>query len=316
MVVMPRRTWLRLVFSLRGSVASAILPRVFLTTLVAVILTVLYVHYKAFSVTFTVVPFSLIGLALSIFLGFRNNTSYDRFWEGRKLWGRFVNTSRSSARQVLTLVAPSVEGDAAEAKEVALFQREMVYRIAAYIHAARMHLRGEMDHARQLQVFLVDDELELLEKSHNPPISLLLRLGERTAYAAKRGWIDVFHVPILEESWTHLTDIQGGCERIKNTPIPYSYTILIHRIVAIYCFALPLGLLEEVGMLTPLVVLMVSYAFFGLDAIGDEIEEPFGTDLNDLPLSALSRMIEVNVRQSLGEEDLPPLITAQNDVLS
>ena len=112
-----------------------------------------------------------------------------------------------------------------------------------------------------------------------------------------------------------LTDIQGACERIKGTPIPFSYTTLIHRITAVYCYALPFGLVDEVKVFTPFVCAIVAYAFFGLDVVGDEIEMPFGTDFNDLPLRAISRMIEVNLLQRLGEEDLPPLLKPINEFL-
>ena len=134
--------------------------------------------------------------------------------------------------------------------------------------------------------------------------------------AWSRGWIHPLHVSVLEQSLNTLTDVQGGCERIKSSRIPFSYTTLTHRIVAFYCYGLPFGLVRDLGMLTPVVVLVVSYAFFGLDTIGDEIEQPFGTDDNDLPLDAMARLIEVNLRQRIGETDLPPLLTPVDEFLS
>ena len=115
------------------------------------------------------------------------------------------------------------------------------------------------------------------------------------------------HLPLLEEALTDFTNLQGGCERIKSTPIPFSYNVLLHRIVAIYCFTLPFGMAPLVDWFTPIVVALIGYAFLGIDAIGEEIEEPFGTDANDLPLLAISTMIEVNVRQRLDGEELPEL---------
>jgi putative membrane protein len=105
-----------------------------------------------------------------------------------------------------------------------------------------------------------------------------------------------------------ICDVQGGCERIKGTPIPWSYTVLTHSIVAAYCFALPFGLIATTKLATPLVVALIAYAFLGLDAVGDELEEPFGADENDLPLDMLTRTIEVNLRQALGESSLPPML--------
>ena len=256
----------------------------------------------------TTTPFTLIGLALGIFLGFRNNTSYDRFWEGRKLWGAVVNNTRSLARQTLTMVRSSDD-------DVTAFRAENVRRVIAYAHALRMHLRDERNFD-ELQSLLDADEWAALEAEVNPPIAILQRLGDRFAEAHVRGWIHPMHWPVLEGSLTALTDVQGGCERIKATPIPFIYNILMHRIVAVYCFALPFGLVESVGMFTPVVVALVSYAFFGLDAVGDEIEDPFGLHPNDLPLSTITRMIEVNLRQRLGETELPPLLEPVDSILS
>jgi ion channel-forming bestrophin family protein len=101
--------------------------------------------------------------------------------------------------------------------------------------------------------------------------------------------------------------VQGGCERIRATPIPWSYTVLMHTIVAAYCFALPFGLVATTKLLTPVVVVLIAYAFLGLDAVGDELEQPFGREENDLPLDAISSTIELNLRQLLGETDLPEL---------
>jgi putative membrane protein len=137
-------------------------------------------------------------------------------------------------------------------------------------------------------------------------VALLEHIGDQLRRAWQAGWIDTLHLPALDASLSGLTDHQGGCERIRSTPIPFSYTILIHRIVAVYCLTLPFGIVEAVGAYTPLVAAMVAYAFFGLDAIGDAIEEPFGTDLHDLPLDTLSTMIEINVREAIGDADLPP----------
>ncbi len=271
-----------------------------------------------FHANLTTTPFTLVGFALSIFLGFRNNTSYDRFWEGRKLWGSLVNTTRSLTRQILTLVGPLPHPEDSRAsvgeEELRELRRGLVYRIIAYVHAFRMHLRDE-DSLGELEGLLPKVELESLAAEINRPVAILQSIGDELQGAWRRGLIHTMHLPVLEDSLTQLTNIQGGCERIKSTPIPFSYTVLIHRIVAIYCLALPFGLVHSIGIFTPIVVTLVSYAFLGLDAVGDEIENPFGMDPNDLPLSGLSRMIEVNLRQRLGEGFLPPLLKPEGDIL-
>lgn len=296
--------------SWRGSVFAKIWRRIAFVGILSIAVT--YANLTgALNLSLTVLPFTLVGLPLAIFLGFRNNTSYDRFWEGRKLWGRLINTSRSLTRQILTLVVPDASGQRPQITE---HHRALIYRIMAYVHALRMHLRGHKD-LSELAPFLDANEVAGLQRESNPPIALLQALGDRLRDAWKDGWVDPLHVQILEGSLTTLTDIQGGCERIRATPIPFGYAVLMHRVVAFYCLGLPFGIAQQVGMLTPVVVGMISYAFFGLDALGDELEDPFGVDSNDLPLSQLSTMIEINLRERLGETDLPQAKRPVNGLL-
>lgn len=307
MIVSTRNTWLHTLFQVRGSTIVRTWRRLLLAVGVAVVVTYLHESYLKDSAILEIdmTPFSLTGLALGIFLGFRNNTSYDRFWEGRKLWGRVVNASRTLTRQLLTLTRPAG----------AEFHRESVYRLIAYVHALRLHLRNSDDHG-ELSEFLSADELAALKGESNVPIAILQTMGERFRDVWDEGHVDAFHLPILEGSLTELAGVQGGCERIRATPIPFSYSVLLHRIVAVYCLTLPFGLVASTGVLTPFVVLLISYAFFGLDAVGEEIEDPFGLDPNDLPLDAITRMIEVNLRQRLGETELPDLLKPDRNVLT
>jgi len=310
-IVWESKSWLRQIGTLDGSALEKVLPRLIGVTVIATVITVLHEAYGVFPTSLTPLPFSLIAVALGIFLGFRNNTSYDRFWEGRKLWGALVNTTRSITRQTLTLIAPDQDD---EVDDVQVLRIEIVHRVIAYVHVFRQHLRDE-DALDEVAALLPAADIQALRNELNRPIAILQRLSERIRTAYDRGWIHPMHLPTLEASLTALTDIQGGCERIKSTPIPGSYTILIHRIVAIYTFALPFGIVDTVGYYTPVVVMMIAYAFLGLDSVGDEIEDPFGKDLNDLPLSAISRMIEVNLRQRLHEEALPELLSPRDGVL-
>jgi len=314
-IVLEKPTWLRTLLTLRGTSIGRTWPRLIVTTTIASVVTYFHEVHDMLHANLTITPFSLIGLALGIFLGFRNNTSYDRFWEGRKLWGRVVNASRTLTRQLLNLVGPggaSVEyhttlnDDPEVGDDIREFHRSNIRRVMGYVHSLRKHLRDE-DDLEELEPFFDADELESYRDELNRPIAILQRIGAEVRSAWDKGWIHPMHVSTVEDSLTELAGVQGGCERIKATPIPFSYNVLLHRIVAVYCFTLPFGLVEVVGIYTPIVELLVSYAFFGLDAVGDEIENPFGKDKNDLPLSAITRMIEVNLRQRLGETDLPPL---------
>ncbi len=311
-MIIEKRSWFRSLAAVRGTSLERTWLRLLVTVLFATAVTVLYETGQV-GATLSTLPFSLVGVALGIFLGFRNNTSYDRFWEGRKLWGRMVNVSRSFTRQIQMMVGPQ-PGEPVDVAQRDTVHRELVHRIVGYVHVFRHHLRDEPD-LRDVVEHLPSEEVEALAQESNRPAAVSARTGQRLRELWDRGWIHPMHLPVLEASLTEMTGIQGGCERIKATPIPASYTILIHRIVATYAFALPLGIVDTIHGWTPVVVLLIAYAFYGLDAIGDEIEDPFGFDDNDLPLATLSRMIEVNLRQQLGETELPPMLEPEGGVL-
>lgn len=318
MIVHEKFSWLRLLFSFQGTSVSMTWKRIVFVCLVSALVTWWY-HFVSPEMleagyTLTPLPFSMIGVAVSIFLGFRNNESYDRFWEGRKLWGAMVNVSRSFTRQINTLIHPPTDAKH-ETENCAEFQRGTVQRMIGYVHALRHHLRAS-DPFPEIERFFPDSEFSELQLHHNVPNAIVQILARRIQWAAEQGWINEYYRPTLEDSLTEITSIQGGCERIKATPLPYAYTVLIHRIVGAYCLLLPFGIVKEVGVLTPVVTLLISHAFFGLDAIGDEIEEPFGFDDNDLPLHSLTRMIEINLLQMQGELNVPEFATDKGGVLS
>lgn len=313
MLVPSKMSWWRTVLRYRGSELPRTKYRILGVAIAATAVTVLE-ELHDWHPNLTPLPFTLIGVALGIFLGFRNNASYDRWWEGRKLWGALVNTSRSFARQILTLVGPQPGEAPGDREALRALHATLVKRVMAFVHALRLALRDDQD-LSMLTTFLSEEEVTALRDERNRPFAINQGTAERLREAWMAGLIHPMHLPVLEGSLTSLTDIQGACERIKSTPIPFSYTTLIHRITAIYCYALPFGVVDQVKVYTPFVCAIVAYAFFGLDVVGEEIEMPFGTDYNDLPLRAISRMIEVNLRQRLGERDLPPLHTPINDYL-
>jgi ion channel-forming bestrophin family protein len=312
MFVQKPRSWIATV-ALGGRALPHIWTRTAIVTALSVGVTIVYLRVPWFHYSLTATPFTLIGLALSIFLGFRNTTAYDRFWEARKLWGSLVNTSRSLTRQIIMFIEPQPGVGEQSRAGIDAYETKIVHSVIAYTHALRHHLR-DSDPRPMLERVLSKEDADVLCKHSNVPIAILMRLGRQIIEAREKNWIHPFHMPVIEASLATLTDIQGGCERIKSTPIPYSYTVLMHRIVAVYCVLLPFGLAETIGWATPAVVLFISYAFFGLDAIGEEVEQPFGLDPNDLPLSTISRAIEANLRQTIGEP-APPLFEPRNGIL-
>lgn len=300
MIVRNRPPGWRLFFLMTGSVVPKVATRILAVMGVAIIVSLLHGVFFNRNLTFTAVPFTILGLALSIFLGFRNSVAYDRYWEGRKLWGDLLIESRLFARRVFSLMADDPP-----------LQREMVYKTIAFAHALRHHLR-DSDAAEDLRPFLGPADHARVMASVHRPVAIIRSLGGDLAAAVQRGLIPPPLAVNLDASLASLDRVLGGCERIKSTPIPFSYTLLLHRTAYLYCFLLPFGLADSVGYATPLVAGLVSYTFFGLDALGDEIEEPFGSAPNDLPLTALCRSIEISLRDSLGETDLPlPLLPVE-----
>ncbi|MCK6520785.1 hypothetical protein L6R49_05010 [Myxococcota bacterium] len=301
MLIRPPRRFPSSMFTWRGSALAESWKPLLGLFIASELLTWNYERWDLGRFSLTLTPFTLVGLALSIFLGFRNNACYDRWWEARRLWGGLINTTRSLARQMLTLPkAPEADAEALRA-----LQERFVYGVIAFAISLKLHLRAEGSFT-DLQTLLPRPVWESLLQERNAPNAVTYWLSSQVQEAAAQGWLHPIHQDALERGITELTNIQGGCERIKNTPVPLTYTVLTHQIVLLYCLSLPLGIMSTVGEMTPFVVLIVSFAFLGLDEVGTQIEDPFETDANDLPLDALCRVIEVNLRQRLGETNLPP----------
>jgi ion channel-forming bestrophin family protein len=274
-------------------------PWLSLTTAVALCAFLLRHYYKV-SIPVTPVPFQIAGVALAIFLGFRNNSAYDRWWEGRKLWGGVVNHSRSFARQVLTLlVAPEAERAA-----LAELQKRIVYRHLAWLQALKQQLRG-LDVLVELGPFLSREELAAASTQKNVAAWLIHLQGVDLAEAARRGWVTDLRLQQLDQSLTELINMQGGCERIKSTPIPTAYRVFTLGFTRVYVTTLPLGLLEQIELSALPVLLGLALAFLVLETLGRIMEDPFTVNPNALALGAICRNIEINLRQQLGETELP-----------
>lgn len=303
MIVRDRPNGLRLFLTMRGSILTSIWKSLLITTLLAVAVTWTHGELGDHKVRLTIIPFTLMGLPLAIFLGFRNNSAYDRFWEGRKLWGELVLRARNFSRECLSLIDPVAGNDAV--------RERMIRRAIAFSHALRHQLR-QSDPAPDVAPHLMPGEWAALRQRRNLTHALMLEMGKDLALCRHTGMLDSVRAATLDANISGMVATAASCERIKNTPIPFSYTLLLHRTAYIYCFLLPFGLVDSIGYLTPLVVAIVAYTFYGLDALGDEIEEPFGLSPNDLPLDAICRAIEIDLRDALGDPDLPPPLVPVN----
>ncbi|MBB3193996.1 bestrophin family protein [Roseateles terrae] len=310
MIVRDRPSGLHLFFIMKGSILRSIRWTLLANILLAVLVTVSHGSFFDHKLQVTALPFSLMGLPLAIFLGFRNNACYDRYWEARKMWGDVLQRCRSLARQLVTLVEPESSTSSGHAtahlRRILDDRNWMVRQLPAFAHALRRHLRGLTRPDPAWDHWMPEADREALARVGNPPSFLLLRLAQQLQVCRRQGRLDTVLATSIEAQLAGLTASAAACERIQSSPLPFAYTLLLHRTAYLYCFLLPFGLVDTMGWLTPLVVAIVAYTFFGLDAVGDEIEEPFGDGPNDLPMDAICRAIEIDMLQALGEPEVPP----------
>ncbi|RAR60717.1 putative membrane protein [Paraburkholderia unamae] len=299
MIVRPHLHWFRMLLAWRGSVLPQLLPRLFLVLALSIVALAAHDHILKLTVNLSTVPFSLIGIALAVFLGFRNSASYDRYWEGRKLWGQMLNETRSLVREALTL--PLSADDAATHGRA----RELVALLAALPHALRHQLRNT-DPRADLESRLPPAVFERVMATRYRPATLMLCASEWVRREAREGRLDGYAVLAFEHNLNGLSDVIGGCERIVSTPLPFAYTVMIHRTVYFFCAMLPFGLVDSIGALTPIFAVFVAYAFMAHEAIAAQLEDPFGTEDNDLALNMMSTGIEVALHDLMGEPTTLP----------
>jgi putative membrane protein len=245
-------------------------------------------------------PLAVVGGAIGIFTSFRTNSAYDRWWEGRRLWGQLVNTSRLWASQVLCYLEPGEGGPSP-------LQRRLIERQIAYVHVLRCLLRSQDLVRDEPAARYLKDEAEALALSSNATHALLHeQLADVTA-ELKAGRLDMFQHSMLEQSIRTLLDVQGGCERIKKTPFPRGYGFIAERLIAAFSLLFPLGVVDDMGWLTIPMSVLVCTSFILISEVGRVLEDPFTMFWPALPLSAISTTIEINLRERLGERNLPPM---------
>ncbi len=240
------------------------------------------------SIAIEVTPYEVAGAALSVLLVLRTNAGYDRWWEGRKLWGGIVNQCRDL---VVAALAYGPEDRA--------WRAEIVHWTAAFAHAARRSLRGERD-AVELTALLGPEEAAHVTAAEHMPSYVSARIAARLASALKLQQISGFAFQRADRDRALLLDHLGGCERILKTPLPLAYAVKIRQFIFVFLVALPFALIARVGWLTPLVVMLVAYPMLALDEIGAELQQPFSTaSLNHLPLDEICATIERNLLAQL-----------------
>lgn len=289
MIVRPPQHWFRRLFVWHGSVLPNILFRLSLNFMVSCLAVLCYHWHEDFNVNLTLGPFSLLGVAIAIFLGFRNNASYARFIEARVLWGSLLITTRSLMRQAISLM-PHPGGE----------HRRFAMLLTAFTYALKHHLRHEPMAMELTRLLPAQDKAAVLA-SYSPCNRLLQLMGQWLGEQRRRGYLSDIDFQTIDTNLNQLSVILGGCERISNTPIPFAYSLIVHRTVYVFCALLPFALVTVLHYMTPLVSVFISYTFIALDALAEELEDPFGIEANDLPLNAMAHTVESNLRDMIND---------------
>jgi putative membrane protein len=277
--------WTSHLFDIEGSLVKEILGRVTACVIWATIITLLFLYGDHWldELAIPETAHSLIGTSLGLLLVFRTNASYDRFWEGRKLWGGIVNETRNLGRQAASWL--SADHDLAS---------QTIHWTIAYAYATMSRLREAKDFG-QMQTQLPVTEASSALSSGHIPLAVLCRITDLIQVARQRDLIDSHQLQSMDQNVQLLTDYCGACERIRSTPLPFAYAVHLRRALMVYCFTLPFALVDRFGLVTIPVTLVVAYVLFGIEEIGVEIEDPFGEDTNDLPLEKICTTIEENL---------------------
>jgi putative membrane protein len=282
MVLYDTRSWLGILLRWHGTVVPRIAARVAVTTAIAIVAVLLQRRGAAHLAIPTAVH-TLVGVALGLLLVFRTNASYDRFWEGRRLVGAIVNQARNLVRQL----GAYVDEPAARAQTA---------HVLALYGTIRRYLRGERAWP-ELERWLSPSQRAALASIRCPPLQVARWISDGVAAEARAGRISEQRLMILDNQLSALLDAMGGCERILRTPVPFAYAHHIKGFLTLFCFTVPLALLDSMGLYTPLAAAIVAYALFGIDEIGVEIEDPFGYDANDLPLDVIGDNLAIDLEQ-------------------
>jgi ion channel-forming bestrophin family protein len=286
MIIYNPKTWVAVFQNYGKHVVHTLRPALIFMTLYSAALYAL-VTWRDWHFISTMVMHQLLGIVLGLFLVFRTNTAYDRWWEGRKLWGSMVNNTRNLAFKIRAFLPLE---DKAEHEWFAQMIPNMPMSL-------KEHLR---DKHRTDQLDITDADMHTkISNAKHIPNALSIMLYERITGYYKNGKISGEQLLALDKELKEFSDIVGACERIKNTPIPYSYSMYIKKFIFLYLLTLPIGLVGEEGFITIPIVLLVTYVLLGVELIAEEIEDPFGKDINDLPTDTLSAKIKENIREIL-----------------
>jgi len=305
MIIRPQPKIWDLVYVLStGSVVKTIAPQILGAMIMGVIAAVVHDYGRYMEYMYDFSPFGALTVAISLFLGFRNNACYDRWWEARKQLGTQVIVCRNLFRSILIISPKSV------------YSKRIINYVIAHVHALRCAMRGDEDGMETISKFITEKEyIEIVEDPNKA--DALLRLA---GIALRELWqndsnIDTILLNTLTENLEGLGSVQGSCERLKNTPLPYTYVLLVHRTLSLFFVLAPFALVNDLHWYTPLFMGVLAYTFFALDELSRLLENPFEASPLGQPLNAICRVIEVSAAGSLNEKAEPLLKPDVNGIL-
>lgn len=301
MIVRDSPSTLKLFFVMQGSVVPKILGRIIGIALLTIAVMLVDQHVVTLP-HISIGAMGIFGVALSLFLGFRNNAAYDRWWEARKLWGAMIADVRNLGRHMCVFVGKGED-------------REKILSCAvAFAHLHRGFLRG-VDVKADITPWVGDEKAAAMVTKKNPADAALRSMADKIGKLTDEDAISGFGQMTISQTLSSMALAQAGCERIFTTPLPFVYSLLVRRTTYLYCWLLPFALIEATGWFAPLFAAVVAYVFFGLQAVTNELEHPFRNVQNGLPLDAMCRTIEISVSEAL---DRTPhaAMTAADHVLS
>ncbi|TAH19585.1 MAG: hypothetical protein EAZ10_16370, partial [Oscillatoriales cyanobacterium] len=231
----------------------------------------------------SIVPSIVLGLLLV----FRTNTAYDRFWEGRRCWGTLIIAVRNLARQIWVSISDREPDDLAKKKST-------LRLLVAFAIAMKLHLRQEPI-SSEIEPYVLPQQYENLKKMNNPPLEIAFWIGDYLTIQYEANNLDVYRLTAMNQLVNNMIEALSGCERILRTPMPLAYAIHLKQLLLLYCLALPFQMVKELTWGTGPVVALISFALFGIEEIGIEIENPFGHDANDLPLDNICATMQRNI---------------------
>lgn len=292
---------LRLFLVMQGSIVPRIIRRIIGVALLTAVVLLVDQHVIALP-RISIAAMGIFGVALSLFLGFRNNAAYDRWWEARKLWGTMIADLRNLGRHLSIFVGQGED------------RAEILSLGVALSHLHRGFLRN-VDVRAEIAGWIGQEQSDDLIARANPADAALRAIADRLAKLGQSGAINGFGQMTIADTLSSLAQAQAGCERIATTPLPFVYSLMVRRTTYLYCWLLPFALIESTNWFAPVFAAVVAYVFFGLQAVTNELELPFRNVQNGLPLDAMCRIVEISASEALDREP-PSTLAPMNHVLT